>query len=133
MAFLRRALRPAVSVLDDRNITSFLAVDDVVLVAHPAPGDAGLAARFAALAAEYRDRFAFAVGPPRRPSSVACYNTLDDEQRATAELDAAGSLETFALLCAAPLIVELTRRNEVEVMGVRIPGPPCVPLLTRRK
>ncbi len=120
--FLRRSLRPTLSPLDDRNITSFLAVDDVVFVAHLAPGDANLADRFARLADKYRDRHSFALGPPQRQSAVVCYNNQDDEQHSTSQLETVESLEAFVALCARPLIVDLTRRNELEYMNVSAPS-----------
>ncbi len=116
--FLQRSLRPELSRLDDKNITSFLSIDDVVFVSHLAPGDANLAGRFADLAARYRDRYSFAAGPGQHQSAVACYNNQDDEQRSTSQLETVESLDAFVKLCTTPLIVELTRRNEIEYMNV---------------
>ncbi|KAL8369837.1 hypothetical protein RB595_000265 [Gaeumannomyces hyphopodioides] len=116
--FLRRALRPTVSRLDDKNITSFIGVDDVVLVAQLEPQDRVLEQAFLLLAGRFRDRYSFAVGPPpeHARSSVGCFNNREGEQRSSAEFDVVGSLERFVALCAKPVIVELTRRNEMENM-----------------
>ncbi|KAL8420558.1 hypothetical protein RB594_003372 [Gaeumannomyces avenae] len=117
--FLRRALRPAVSRLDDKNITSFIGIDDVVLVAQLQPQDRVLEQAFVSLAGRFRDRYSFAVGPPperARSSSAGCFNNREGEQRSSAEFDAVGSLERFVTMCAKPTIVELTRRNEMENM-----------------
>ncbi|OAA57535.1 Thioredoxin-like fold protein [Niveomyces insectorum RCEF 264] len=124
IAFLRRSLRPRLSYVDDQNITSFLAVDDVVFVAHlAAAGDDHTAARFAALAAQYGDRYSFAVGPaasggPQAANRIRCFNAPDDAQHTTSDLTAVAALEDFVVLCATPSVVELTRRNEVQYLNM---------------
>jgi protein disulfide-isomerase A1 len=118
--FLRRALRPTISRLTDKNITSFLSVDDIVVVAHIAPGDEVLAKAFIALAERFRDRYSFAVGSPpeRQRSSIGCFNNREGEQGSSSDFDVVGSLERFVTTCSKPVIVELTRRNELENMQV---------------
>lgn len=121
VGFLRRVLRPTVSRLDDKNVTSFLGVDDVVLVAQLQPQDSVLKQAFFALAERFRDRYSFALGPPpeHQRSTVGCFNNREGEQQSSSEFDVVGSLERFMALCAKPVIVELTRRNEVEIVMVR--------------
>ncbi len=58
------------------------------------------------------------MGPPQYPSSLACYNTVDDEQHTVDDISTVESLEAFVKLCSTPLVVELTRRNELEYMSV---------------
>ena len=121
MPFLRRSLRPTISHLDDKNITSFLSIDDVVFVAHVASGDSHTLGRFTSLAEKFRDRFSFAIGPPQHQSALDCFNTQDDEQHSTVDLGTVEALNSFVKLCSTPLIVELTRRNEMEYMNVSYP------------
>ncbi|KAL1864189.1 hypothetical protein VTK73DRAFT_6080 [Phialemonium thermophilum] len=121
--FLQREMRPAVSVVSDKNATSFRSIDDVVVVAHVRPQDANLYDRFAALARHYRDRCSFGVAWEARDAherpALACYHNVDDVQHATAELGTVGALEAFLQRCVEPVIPELTRRNEWQYMSVR--------------
>lgn len=120
IAYLRRALRPIMSTVDSKNITSFRSIDDVVFVAHLRPHDTNVHDRFEALAGQYRDRSSFAVASDAQDQSgITCYNNLDEVQMSTAELSAVESLENFVRLCSAPLIPELTRRNELQYLSVR--------------
>ena len=75
--------------------------------------------RFSSLARAYSDRYSFAVGPPSAVPSITCYNTQDGEQHTLSGPDLAMSaaLDGFVRLCTAPLIVELTRRSELQVFG----------------
>lgn len=96
----------------------------MVFVGNIAPGDKAIV-RFRAAAARYRDRFSFAVvesnsGTTHRPSSVACYNNLDDLQHSTSELESQEPLESFIKLCSTSLIPEMTRRNELSFYEVRV-------------
>lgn len=89
--------------------------------------DAVLADRVATLARRYADRYTFAVHLSSPSSSadgpsVTCYNTVDAAQVALAAADLAVATALDALLdrCAAPpagAVVELTRRNELPVLG----------------
>ncbi|EHA54204.1 hypothetical protein MGG_08973 [Pyricularia oryzae 70-15] len=117
--FLRRALRPTISTLTDKNMTSFVGVDDVVFVAYLEKGDESLERRFLAQASGLRDRYSFAMGPPPEPglrSTVACYNNREGDQRVHADFDGVGSLESFIEICAMPSIHEMNRRNELHLM-----------------
>ncbi|KAI6360456.1 hypothetical protein MCOR25_006741 [Pyricularia grisea] len=117
--FLRRALRPTVSTLTDKNMTSFVGVDDVVFVAYLEKGDESLERRFLAQASGLRDRYSFAIGPSPEPglqSTVACYNNREGEQRVHADFDDVSSLQSFIEVCATPSIHEMNRRNELQLM-----------------
>lgn len=120
-SFLRRSLRPTISRLDDKNITSFLSIDDVVVVAHIAPDDTATMGRFESLATWYRDRYSFAVQPLKgegRPW-LACFNVPDDEGSELVELEGrVDAMERFVEKCATPLVVELTRRNEMQLLNM---------------
>jgi protein disulfide-isomerase A1 len=120
VAFLRRALRPVMSVVDSKNLTSFLSIDDIVLVAHLQPEDSNLFDRFTTMARQFHDRYSFAVARGVQSQlGISCYNNLDDTQRSTAELSTVESLENFVRLCSTPVIPELTRRNERQYLTVR--------------
>ncbi|KAK0625074.1 hypothetical protein B0T17DRAFT_260621 [Bombardia bombarda] len=125
LSFHRRALRPAVSNVNKKNATSFIALDDVVFICHLATADdhnedddARLLHRFIALADKYRDRFSFAIMSSghvsqTQQSTLTCYNNLDGLQHSITDLASPASLEAFVTTCATPLIPQLTRRNEM--------------------
>lgn len=119
-AFLRRALRPSVSTLTDKNSTSFLAIDDVVVVAHIAASDTTTLSRFRNLATWYKDRYSFAVQELEGEGKpwLACANVPDDESHETVELEKVNAMERFVEKCASPLVVELTRRNEMQLLNM---------------
>ncbi len=129
IGFLRRALRPTLSHVNDKNVTSFLSVDDLVIIGQITPDDASLRRRFEDIANKYHDRFSFALSSTTgSQSSIGCYNNLDDVQRSVVELAAVEALETFVQLCATPLIPTLARRNELNQMSVsRVAGSLAMP------
>jgi hypothetical protein len=49
---------------------------------------------------------------------MECFNNLDDVQRTTTEFPSPTSIEAFVKLCAARLIPEFTRRNELSFYEV---------------
>ncbi|EPE07997.1 gcd10p family protein [Ophiostoma piceae UAMH 11346] len=118
-AFLRRSLRPTLSSVDSANTTTFSAIDEAVFIARYSGATYALPDRFASLARTYSDRYSFAVGPPSAVPSVTCYNTQDGEQHTLTDLDLAmtAALNNFVRLCTTPLVIELTRRNELQVFG----------------
>ena len=128
VAYLRRMLRPSITLVTTKNITSFLSVDDVVLVGHITADDKNLRERFDRIAQKYHDRYSFALSKDvDGQSGLACYNNVDDVQRSAAELGQVEALEQFVKLCATPLIPELTRRSEMHYLTVsvelRLSGP----------
>ncbi|CAK7231001.1 hypothetical protein SCUCBS95973_007764 [Sporothrix curviconia] len=127
--FFWRAFRPAAMEVTEQSLVSFMAIDDVVIVAHVHPDDDQLYHRYRGLAHHYRDRYSFGIAfaPPSSPASstttrafrssvVRCYNNVDDEQHEMSGDDIhrhVGALEAFITqTCAQPLIPELTRRGE---------------------
>jgi protein disulfide-isomerase A1 len=119
--FLRRALRPILSTVDAKNITSFVSVDDVVIVAHLVSRDDNLRVRFSNMANQFSDRYSFATADADEAdehSWLACFNNIDDIQRTTDELTTVQALENFIKECSTPMIPELTRRNEMEYIEV---------------
>lgn len=127
LGFLRRSLHPILSKVDDKNITSFISIDDVVFVGHIAPDDKALG-WFHEAAVRYHDRFSFAVVvesnrvTTHHPLSVTCYDNLDDLQHSITELESRELLESFIKLCSTPLIPEMTRRNELSFYEVPYPA-----------
>ncbi|KAL1903000.1 hypothetical protein Sste5346_000912 [Sporothrix stenoceras] len=122
LAFLRRAARPVPSTVDEKNFTTLLKDDFVVFVARygkTSNDDETLPARFEQLASTYADRYTFAVSTDLTTSpSVTCYRSHGELVRTAAELDASTTaLNAFIETCAAPLVVDLTRRNELHHMG----------------
>ncbi|KAJ9149893.1 Thioredoxin-like fold protein [Pleurostoma richardsiae] len=118
-SYLRRTLLPTVSEVDDRNQITFASSDDVVIVANLAPDDSSLEERFREMAAQYHDRYSFAIGPRAdRESALTCFNNADSEQHAVSQLTAVDALEKFLKQCARPVIPELTRRNEMEYLSM---------------
>lgn len=127
LGFLRRSLHPILSKVDDKNITSFIFIDDVVFVGNIASGDKALD-RFHAAAARNCDRFSFAVvikrngGTTNQLSSVTCCNNPDNFKHSTAELESRESIDSFIKLCSTSLIPEMTIRNELSFYEVRYPA-----------
>lgn len=124
LAFLCRAARPVLSTVNDKNLTTLLAGDEAVFVARyakttSADDDDTLAARFQQLAHTYADRYTFAVSTDVASSpTVTCYRLHGELVRTAAELDASTTaLHAFLETCVAPLVVDLTRRNELHYMG----------------
>lgn len=127
LAFLRRAARPALSTVDDKNVTALLSEDEVVFVARYGKDtydkDDTLPARFAQLAHAYADRYSFAVsteGSTSSPSpSVTCYRSHGELVRTAADLAASTTaLDAFLESCTTPVVVDLTRRNELHYLGM---------------
>ena len=120
ISFLRRALRPTLQEVNDKTLTSFQTVDDMVFLGQLDPNDKSLNKRYRDLADQYRDRYSFGIArPPRQGHSIVrCFNNIDDEQYVADELGIVEGLENFVKKCSAPLIPELTRTNEAEYAQV---------------
>ncbi|KAK3684074.1 hypothetical protein B0T22DRAFT_520548 [Podospora appendiculata] len=120
--FLHRSFHPSVLDTDENTLGPMSLLDDVVIVSHAHPDDWPFFERFTALANRYRDRYTFLRSPSpnggsHTASSLSCYNNLDDERHATTAIETVDALDAFVSLCAAPLIPELTRRNEARYTG----------------
>ncbi|KIH86818.1 hypothetical protein SPBR_08241 [Sporothrix brasiliensis 5110] len=131
LAFLRRSARPILSVVDDANVTALLGDDEVVFVARygkdASREDDTLPSRFSQLAHTYADRHTFAVSTEveasspsssSSSSSLTCYRSHGEITKMAADLAASTTaLDAFLELCTAPLVVDLTRRNELHYLG----------------
>ncbi|EFQ28430.1 hypothetical protein CGRA01v4_07418 [Colletotrichum graminicola] len=114
-AFVRRMLRPAVTLLDEQSATSFRDEDDVVMIAHVTESETNLRERFTGMAEQYRDRHTFGLTTiDEAPGRIGCYNNADGSYHMTSELDEVGAMENLLRSCASQLVPRLTRRNEAE-------------------
>lgn len=123
--FRNRVIRPSFLEADAQLLEHFILLDDVVIVMHPlAQSDNwNIYDRFTALEARYRDRFTFLIGPSvteSRSAAVICYNNLDDVNHVATDTQTIQALEDFVVLCAEPLIPELTIINKAEYISVSI-------------
>ncbi|ROT35079.1 hypothetical protein SODALDRAFT_329267 [Sodiomyces alkalinus F11] len=127
-AFLKRTARPPVSDVDESSVTEFLSSDDIVFVARRGDHDdtTHLDSRYRDIASRYSDRYTFgtvptAPGPAfESPSEVvSCFNNRDGLRHALSEADLvdATALESFIHRCSAPLVPEMTRRNERDILS----------------
>lgn len=116
-SFLQRALRPTVSTVTEKNLTSFRRIDEIVFVAQMAHEHAVFKHRFETIAKRYGDRFSFAVMTSQHETTVVCYN-IKGVEMVLPDLTTVDALQNFVKQCSAPLIPELTRRNEMEYSSV---------------
>ncbi|KAM0330843.1 hypothetical protein ACHAQA_003798 [Verticillium albo-atrum] len=115
--------RPPVSEFEGSLTKAFAQADDVVFMAQIGSGaeNENIHERYNALAEEYRDRHTFGLRKTDDPtSSVRCFNNVDHLVHITSELETVESLPAFLNKCTALLIPEMTRRNEMEILSVRI-------------
>lgn len=118
-AYLQRMKKPPISVVNESNITSFATTDEIIFIAQFFDGDHYFEDRYVDMANQYRDRYAFAVGPEAAgSSSLQCINNANQEQFSTEKLSNPAAIENFIKQCTRPLVPELTRRNEAEYMRV---------------
>ncbi|KAK8077056.1 hypothetical protein PG996_003226 [Apiospora saccharicola] len=121
LSYLKRAARPAVTALEDEKaVTSFQAIDDVVIMAqlHPTR-DAHLQTLFSAVAAKYWDRASFGAIASISPGAVVCYNNRDragQPPTILSDMAAVDAIPKFVENCMAPLIGELSRKNEGKLL-----------------
>lgn len=113
---------PAGLDLTEEAIHNFQKADAVVLVAHVAAQDDGLQARLPNVAKHYRDRYSFGMVPSEdRFSSLSCHNNLEGVQYSVNDLSTVDSLSMLLRECTKPLVPEMTRRNEMELLNVSFP------------
>jgi protein disulfide-isomerase A1 len=126
--FLRRSELPALSTLDKKTLASFKSIDDAVFVAYMDQKDPGFKSIFTDLASHNHERFAFGIvtdaalaKTERVPlGCIVRYKAGEDEQNLCGQsrLDV---LQDFVEKSTAPLIGEMTRRNELKYLQVRCP------------
>ncbi|KEY66950.1 hypothetical protein S7711_06899 [Stachybotrys chartarum IBT 7711] len=113
-SFAKRMARPVVTDLSADSPSAFEGVDDIVVIAELRAQDETIFSHFYDVAEEFRDRYTFAVSEATSgSSSVGCRNNLDDVQHTASDLDRVGALEDLIEQCTTPLVLPLTRRNEI--------------------
>jgi protein disulfide-isomerase A1 len=91
-----------------------LTIDDIVVVAELRGEDEAIFESFYNVAEQYRDRYSFGVRELMSgPSVVRCRNNPDDLERSAKDLERVGALKELIEKCSTPLVLPLTRRNEV--------------------
>jgi len=128
VSFVARSSLPPVSSLDKRNITAFKSKDEAVFIAYPESEDRNLRSTFRALATQNHDRYSFgmadsALGKTDNvpPGCVVCHKTKTEEQKILCGQSKLEALEDFMETAAAPLIGDMTRRNEMKYLKVSFP------------
>ncbi|KAK4178979.1 hypothetical protein QBC36DRAFT_323560 [Triangularia setosa] len=119
-SFVQRQNRPVVSYVNDKSMPSFQTSDDITFIGHFGPTEKQSREDFTKLAKRYHDRFSFAIASYVVPKLlVECFNNLDETSLSATSNDLAspGALHDFILSCSAPLVPEMTRRNEMEFFG----------------
>jgi hypothetical protein len=96
----------------------FIASDDITFTAEFLAKDAALYEwQYRELARQYHDRHSFAILPAsQQQSAVRCRNNITDESFTLKELWLTGGLDELVSQCAAPLILEPTRK-EISELG----------------
>ncbi|KAL0940113.1 protein disulfide isomerase [Colletotrichum truncatum] len=123
IAFKSRSLRPVVSGLSLENVTSFAYTDSFVFILHLTDQDAGkgLYKRFHDLATTNAHLHSYGVisrDSKNGPSSLDCFNNLDDEKHSTDEFfKHVYSLEEFVKACTNRIVPEMTHQNKVDYTG----------------
>ncbi|KAH9229691.1 hypothetical protein K456DRAFT_1752536 [Colletotrichum gloeosporioides 23] len=121
-AFVSRSLRPVISSLGLENVTDFAYTDSVVFILRLTDRDAGkgLYKRFHDLASDNAHRYSFGVisrDPEDGPSSLDCFNNLDDVTLSTTDFFShIFSLDDFLASCATRLVTEMTHRNKADLI-----------------
>ncbi|KAJ3578257.1 hypothetical protein NPX13_g2310 [Xylaria arbuscula] len=115
-AFLKRAHRPTVTILDDEKTPSFQSIDETVLIAHVNSRDEHITNAFRDIASQFEDRVSFGLEDTKGVTTVECYNNRDEQKFTLSDLSAVDALSNVLKSCMAPLIGEFTRANELEYL-----------------
>ncbi|KAE8453967.1 hypothetical protein EG329_007743 [Mollisiaceae sp. DMI_Dod_QoI] len=122
--FLHRAVAPTISIVDQKNITTFLSSDETIFIAYTTPEDNHLQSTFAALASRNHDKYAFGIATDMSLAnaagitlpSVVCIKPGEGEQEVLSGEAGIDAMEKFIETATAPTIGEFTRRNEMKYM-----------------
>ncbi|KAI1110974.1 hypothetical protein F5Y14DRAFT_335066 [Nemania sp. NC0429] len=115
-SFLKRAVRPAITALDEERVAGFQSVDEAVIIAYFNPRDEHIVTAFETMASRFRDRASFASVTTAGASTVTCYNNREGQKFTLSELSAIDALPKLFEGCTAPLIGEFTRANEMKYL-----------------
>ncbi|KAI0401511.1 thioredoxin-like domain-containing protein [Xylaria palmicola] len=116
ISFLKRAVRPAITILDEERSNKFQSIDDTVFIAQINPGDEHAATAFQTIAAQYQDRASFGSRETTGTTTVMCYNNKDEQRFTLSDLTAINALPKLVESCLTPLIGEFTRANEMKYL-----------------
>lgn len=116
VSFLKRAVRPTITVLDEEKVANFQSVDETVLVAHMNPRDEHIVTAFKIMASRFRDRASFGSVDTAGTTTVTCYNNRDEQKFTLSDLSAIDALSKLFESCTTPLIGEFTRANEMKYL-----------------
>ncbi|KUJ15828.1 uncharacterized protein LY89DRAFT_97094 [Mollisia scopiformis] len=122
--FLHRAVAPTVSLVNQKNITTFTSSDETVFIAYTTPEDHHLQSTFAALASKNHDKYAFGIATDKNLAnsagitlpSIVCLRPGEGEQEVLSGEAGIDAIEKFIETATAPTIGEFTRRNEMKYM-----------------
>lgn len=117
-SFLKRAVRPAITIVDEEKVASFQSIDETVLIAHMNPRDEHIVTAFKTMASQFRDRASFGSLDTTGTTTVTCYNNRDEQKFTLSDLSAIDALSKLFESCNAPLIGEFTRANEMKYLQV---------------
>ncbi|RYC53787.1 hypothetical protein CHU98_g12423 [Xylaria longipes] len=115
-SFLKRAVRPAITVLNEEKSAQFQSVDETVLIAHVNPRDEHVTAAFRTIASQYQDRASFGSIDTEGITTIVCYNNRDEQKFTLSDLTAINALPKLVESCMAPLIGEFRRGNEMNYL-----------------
>ncbi|KAI0856893.1 thioredoxin-like domain-containing protein [Xylaria cubensis] len=115
-SFLKRAVRPAITVLDADKSAKFQSVDETVLIGHINPRDEHVATILKAIASQYQDRASFGSVQTEGTTTIVCYNNRDEQKFTLSDLTAIDALPKLLESCMASLIGEFTRANEMKYL-----------------
>ncbi|KAH8157953.1 hypothetical protein CIB48_g10294 [Xylaria polymorpha] len=116
VSFLKRAVRPAITVLNEEKSADFQSVDETVLIAHINSRDEHVTTAFEAIASQYQDRASFGSIDTEGITTIVCYNNRDEQKFTLTDLTAIDALPKLFESCTAPLIGEFTRGNELKYL-----------------
>jgi protein disulfide-isomerase A1 len=119
VSFLKRAGRPAITVLDEEKGANFQSVDETVIIARINSRDEHITTAFKTIASQFRDRASFGSLDTLGSTTVTCYNNRDEQKFTLSDLTAVDALPKLVESCMTPLIGEFTRANEIKYLQVR--------------
>ncbi|KAI1156617.1 thioredoxin-like domain-containing protein [Nemania diffusa] len=115
-SFLKRAVRPSITALDEEKSAIFQSVDETVIIARISPRDEHITTAFKTIASQFRDRASFGSLDTAGATTVACFNNRDEQRFALSDLTAIDALPKLVESCLKPLIDEFTRANELKYL-----------------
>ncbi|KAI1769948.1 hypothetical protein F4818DRAFT_446796 [Hypoxylon cercidicola] len=116
LSYIKRAVRPSITVLNDKKVQAFQSSDDYVVVAQINPQDEHIKTAYKTLASQYQDRLSFGSADTASATTVSCLNNRDSQQFTLSDLSAIDALPKLIESCLTPVIGEFTRANEMKYL-----------------